>query len=103
MNILDFSHSTGVLHGAVLPTHVLIEPKEHKLLLIDWCFAVLDIPRIEDEEHAVDGESYRPWFSRDGIRRPPTRSLDISLRRKRCIIELVGGDASHGVSISTPG
>lgn len=37
---LGFAHRAGVLHGAVLPEHVLIHPRDHGLLLVDWCYSV---------------------------------------------------------------
>jgi len=37
---LGFAHRAGVLHGAVLPEHVLIHPGEHGLVLVDWCYSV---------------------------------------------------------------
>lgn len=37
---LGFAHRAGVLHGAVLPDHVLIHPEEHGLVLVDWCYSV---------------------------------------------------------------
>jgi hypothetical protein len=33
------AHRAGVVHGAVLPGHVLIHPAEHGLVLVDWCYA----------------------------------------------------------------
>ncbi len=37
---LGYAHRAGVVHGAVLPEHVLIEPREHGLALVDWCYSV---------------------------------------------------------------
>lgn len=37
---LGFAHRAGVLHGAVLPEHVLIHPGQHGLVLVDWCYSV---------------------------------------------------------------
>ncbi|WP_242614441.1 molecular chaperone DnaJ [Actinomadura roseirufa] len=37
---LGYAHRAGVLHGAVLPDHVLIHPAEHGLVLVDWCYSV---------------------------------------------------------------
>ncbi|WP_433325850.1 molecular chaperone DnaJ [Spirillospora sp. CA-294931] len=37
---LGFAHRAGVLHGAVLPDHVLVHPGEHGLVLVDWCYSV---------------------------------------------------------------
>jgi hypothetical protein len=36
---LGLAHRAGVVHGAVLPEHVLIEPDEHGLVLVDWCYS----------------------------------------------------------------
>ncbi|WP_304454183.1 J domain-containing protein [Nocardiopsis sp. YSL2] len=30
----------GVVHGAVVPEHVLIHPEAHGLVLVDWCYSV---------------------------------------------------------------
>jgi hypothetical protein len=35
------AHRTGLVHGAVLPGHVLIHPAEHGLVLVDWCYSGL--------------------------------------------------------------
>lgn len=33
---IGFAHAKGLVHGAVLPCHVLIQPDMHGLVLIDW-------------------------------------------------------------------
>ncbi len=37
---LGNAHRAGVIHGAVLPEHVLIHPRDHGLVLVDWCYSV---------------------------------------------------------------
>jgi serine/threonine protein kinase len=37
---LGFAHASRVIHGAILPTHILIQPREHGVVLIDWSYAV---------------------------------------------------------------
>ncbi|MFI6782496.1 serine/threonine protein kinase [Micromonospora sp. NPDC050276] len=37
--VLGLAHRAGVVHGAVLPRHVLIEPDAHGVVLVDWCFS----------------------------------------------------------------
>src|SRR5205814_3713023 len=37
---LGYAHRAGVVHGAVLPEHILIHPDEHGLVLVDWCYSV---------------------------------------------------------------
>ncbi|MCD0451066.1 molecular chaperone DnaJ [Actinocorallia sp. API 0066] len=45
---LGFAHRAGVLHGAVLPEHVMIHPEAHGLVLVGWgqsvpgCYADTD-------------------------------------------------------------
>lgn len=33
------AHRGGLIHGAVLPEHVMIHPGEHGLVLVDWCYS----------------------------------------------------------------
>jgi hypothetical protein len=37
---LGWAHRAGIVHGAVLPEHVLIHPAEHGVALVDWCYSV---------------------------------------------------------------
>ena len=37
---LGYAHKAGVVHGAVVPDHVLIHPAAHGLVLVDWCYSV---------------------------------------------------------------
>lgn len=37
---LGVTHAQGLVHGAVLPEHVLIRPSDHNGILIDWCYSV---------------------------------------------------------------
>jgi hypothetical protein len=36
---IGWAHRAGVIHGAVLPEHVLIHPGRRGLVLVDWCYA----------------------------------------------------------------
>ena len=37
---LGVAHMEGLVHGAVFPEHILIEPDQHGVMLIDWKYAV---------------------------------------------------------------
>jgi serine/threonine protein kinase len=37
---LGFIHEMGVIHGAILPTHVLVHPTAHGAKIIDWSYAL---------------------------------------------------------------
>lgn len=40
LNVLGFAHECGIVHGAVLPEHLLFGPADHSLVLVDWCYSV---------------------------------------------------------------
>jgi serine/threonine protein kinase len=37
---LGYIHKLGIVHGAVLPEHLLYNPVTHGLILADWCYSV---------------------------------------------------------------
>jgi serine/threonine protein kinase len=50
MSLLSWAHHFGIVHGAILPPHVLfypdndgrreIDPRKHSIRLIDWCYSI---------------------------------------------------------------
>jgi serine/threonine protein kinase len=40
LSTLSFVHPQKIVHGAILPDHILVHPVTHAIHLIDWCFAV---------------------------------------------------------------
>jgi hypothetical protein len=95
LNVLSFAHAQQVIHTAVLPAHVLIEPREHKLLLIDWCCAARDANLNRHALTVISG-GYMNWYRREAaMRHPPTLSIDIAFAA-RCMIDLLGGEPVSG-------
>jgi serine/threonine protein kinase len=43
---LGFVHRNGLVHGAVLPPHVLVHPIDHGARLVDWCYAAPDATKV---------------------------------------------------------
>jgi hypothetical protein len=83
---LGLAHRAGVVHGAVLPEHVLIEPVEHGVVLADWCYAVTE------RDHTVPAlvPSYLDWYPAEvGERRRPGPGTDIAMAA-RCMSALMG-------------
>jgi serine/threonine protein kinase len=39
---LGLAHRAGVVHGAIVARHVLIEPDDHGVVLVDWCYSASD-------------------------------------------------------------
>jgi hypothetical protein len=81
---VGYAHRAGVVHGAVVPEHVLIEPAEHGLMLVDWCYATsgTPIPALVDR--------YADWAPREVVRgETPGPGTDIHLVAKT-VAALVG-------------
>jgi serine/threonine protein kinase len=88
---LDFAHTNNVIHGSVLPPHILIHPEQHGVVLIDWSYAVLDPASTHTWVSAISSD-YRAWYPAEVFaRQEPQPGLDISMAG-RCMIDLLGGD-----------
>ena len=88
---LAFAHANGVIHGCVLPTHILIHPEQHGVVLIDWSYAVLDPQTTHTWIKAISAD-YRAWYPAEVFaRQVPGPGLDISMAAS-CMIYLLGGD-----------
>lgn len=57
LTALGFAHRAGYVHGAVLPTHIMINPETHGLQLIGWPHAVKSGQPITSASSA-----YLPWY-----------------------------------------
>ncbi len=92
---LGFAHINGVIHGAVLPDSVCIQPEQHGLRLENWAFAVLN-PQASGEIIAAVDADYEDWYP-DEVRNsePPAAATDIAMSA-RCMIYLLGGDPVRG-------
>lgn len=83
--VLGYTHTRGVIHGAVLPPHVLIHP-DHDLLLTDWCYAI----RGQTAHIPAISERYADWYPPEILaRQPPSPATDIYLSA-RCMAYLMG-------------
>ncbi len=88
---LDFAHTNQVIHGGVLPTHILIHPEHHGVVLIDWSYAVLDPARTGELIRAISSP-YRSWYPAEVLaKKEPQPGLDICMAAQ-CMIDLLGGD-----------
>lgn len=84
---LGFAHHNGVVHGAVLPPHVLVHPTGHGAKLIDWAYSVETGVKARAMSRSF-AAFYPPEVpSRD----PLTSATDIFMLAK-CTVQLLGGD-----------
>ncbi|WP_017587366.1 protein kinase family protein [Nocardiopsis ganjiahuensis] len=88
---LGNAHRAGVVHGAVVPEHVLIHPEAHGLVLVDWCYSVTfaeyrtapHIPAMVPHRK----EAYPPEVA---DRRPAVPATDVYMAT-RCVEYVTGG------------
>ncbi|MEY9872385.1 hypothetical protein ABH931_001861 [Streptacidiphilus sp. MAP12-33] len=90
---LGHAHRTRVRHGAVLPEHVLIQPVEHGVVLVDWCYASTGAPTPAPALVERHRDRYPPEVP---ARRPVTEATDIHLASS-CIAELMGDQAPRPI------
>jgi hypothetical protein len=84
---IGVAHRCGLVHGAVLPPHVLIEPDQHGVVLVDWCYSTIDepVPALVPE--------FADWYPAEvHKRRLPGPGTDIAMA-SRCMRYLMGPKA----------
>ena len=91
---IGFVHRAGIVHGAVIPPHVMVHPVTHGARIVDWCYAV--------RNGRVKALS-KPWKSFYPLevvgKMDASTSTDIYMATA-CMVWLVGGDV---VTRSMPG
>jgi hypothetical protein len=85
LEVLHWSHASGVLHGAVLPPHVLIHPRDHGVMLIGWNTAVSWSPRQASTLPAIS-QAWKTWYPAG---REACRATDTSMAA-RCVLRAAG-------------
>jgi hypothetical protein len=85
---IGLAHRAGLVHGAVLPEHVLIEPAQHGLVLVDWCYAVESGQKVP----ALVGRHRDRYPPEVPAKEPATSATDIYLATE-CVRRLMGAKA----------
>ncbi len=95
---LGFAHDQDVIHGAVLPPHVLILPSQHGVLLVDWCYSVpMDVfdSKTKTFIRALIS-TYKDWYPEEVADRSPASPATDIVMAARCMIWLMGGLPNTG-------
>lgn len=92
---LGYVHSNNVLHGAIVPSHIYVQPADHGLVVDSWYSAVVkdgsDYPAIGTVPVA-----YKHWYPQEVLaKQHPTPGTDIAMAAKT-MVWLVGGDPVTG-------
>ena len=91
LEVLSFLHSSGMVHGAVLPTHLLVQENEHGVRLVGYSAA----GRFGEKLQTISPrfESFYPQTTRSLL--TLTAQLDITMSA-RCMVALLGGNPKDG-------
>jgi serine/threonine protein kinase len=86
---IGFAHQHGVIHGAMIPPHVMVHGEGHGAKLIDWCYAVtMEAHRSIPAFVSAWGHYYPAEVF---AKRLPTPATDIFMIAK-CCVALLGGN-----------
>ncbi len=95
---VGFAHRSGLVHGAVVPANVLVEPVQHGLVLTGWTSSV----RLGEPLRAVPA-AYRDWYPAEVTARAgATAEIDVVLLT-RTMSELMGERAPAALRAFTRG
>jgi hypothetical protein len=92
LEVLTGVHQAGVVHGAVLPQHLVVHARDHGVMLVGWSCGVATSsgapPRVVS---TVARECYPAELLAGG---GPTRETDV-IMSARCVALLLGGTAER--------
>jgi hypothetical protein len=80
-----------VVHGAILPSHVLVHPTEHGAKIVDWSYAVPEWSKQAGKVKALS-KPYKALYAPEILdRKPPTPETDLYMASK-CAVFMLGGN-----------
>lgn len=91
LEVLSFLHHSGMVHGAVLPSHLLVQENDHGVRLVGYGAAGPLGGTLRTISHPY--ESFYPQSVRSFARL--TAQLDLTMSA-RCLIALLGGNPETG-------
>lgn len=92
---LGGAHEVGVLHGALVPSNILIYPAMHGVVLADWCYSVTRVDTTYPPLKAVVGVR-RDWYSKNILqRKAPTTAHDVALAARSMQFLTEGADVPN--------
>jgi hypothetical protein len=91
LETLSFLHASGIVHGAVLPSHLLVQENEHGVRLIGYTAAGRSGDKLR--YRSPHFESIYPSSVKSNS--PLIAGLDLVMSA-RCMIRILGGDPAKG-------
>jgi serine/threonine protein kinase len=88
LEVLSFLHNSGVAHGAILPSHLLVQENEHGVRIVGYSSA----GPIGEKLRTVS-QRYESFYPKSV--RTLTTQLDL-IMSARCIVAILGGNPETG-------
>ena len=88
LEVCSWAHGLGIVHGAILPSNILIRPEDHGLVLLDWCYSV---PM--NSKGKADVEVYKDFFPPELFRKMGLNGGADLYMIAKCVQALFTGDA----------
>jgi hypothetical protein len=95
LTVLGFMHSQGIVHGAVLPQHILIRPVDHALKLVGWGQSVSSQSVLRNIV-----TSCKDWYPDEVLKKQSVSSATDIFMAAKCVEWLGGGQ--HSVKVGAP-
>ena len=96
LEVIGFAHRNELIHGAVIPDHILVHPVFHSAKLIDWCTA-LESGRVK--LMSVANEAY--YAPEIPAKKNVTTATDIFMSAQ-CMIRLLGAKNIEALKSDIP-
>lgn len=88
LTVLSFTHGQGLVHGAILPEHILVHPVTHAIHLIDWCFSTE-----RGKPITTISTKYRDWYPPEVLAKTPASAATDIYMAAQCMRYLLGGES----------
>jgi hypothetical protein len=96
LTTLFLAHDQGIIHGAVLPCHVMVNPKQidgefNRVVLVDWCYSRPWDPRSEHSRVKAIVRRFRGLYAPEILENLPASPATDIYMAARTFIYLLGG------------
>lgn len=90
LEVLTFIHNSGMAHGAILPSHLLVQENEHGVRLVGYSAASRFGEKLQTVFHR-----YESFYPATRSHSTLTAQLDI-IMSARCMTAILGGNPANG-------
>ena len=87
LEVCSWAHGMRIVHGAIVPSNILISPEDHGLILLDWCYSVSF-----NSPGKAYVDSYKDYFPPELFRRLPLAGGSDLYMIAKCVQALFAGD-----------